>query len=93
MCPNHVDHELVAVGSSVTTSSTLEAAGVKPLHKFRMKRNPKIVDHTGIRGLPNNGLIQIVETKARVSDGNNSHSMYRVDEDTIKLDFLERGKR
>jgi hypothetical protein len=67
----------------------------------RRKKGAKVVDMSYMRGLKNNGMIEIVNDPDLASDEESRfdlmdaklHSTYKVHERTIKLDFLDRARR
>ena len=104
MCPNHVDHELMNMKASPSTSgkrAVRKSSSALPegdIRTFRT-RKPKNVRVVGIglrRGFINNGLIEIDEdTSEEESEIEKEVSgvIYRVPERGIKLDFIDRMKR
>jgi len=97
MCPNHVEHELAALDSSVMTSSRLQILkGNGRTHKVRRPKNAKIVDTALRRGFVNNGLVEI-ENEASDDEAFFEREqlgvVYRLPERGVKLDFIDRVKR
>ncbi|KAI9778113.1 MAG: hypothetical protein M1835_005003 [Candelina submexicana] len=97
MCPNHVDHELLALDRSVRVqSSTQPVNGLGGTHRVRRPKNAKIVDTAFSRGIVNNGLIEIsneVDADQAFGDDERYGIVYRLPEKGVKLDFIDKIKR
>ncbi|KAI9879463.1 MAG: hypothetical protein M1830_008510 [Pleopsidium flavum] len=97
MCPNHVEHELAALDSSVMTSSRSQILkGNGRTHKVRRPKNAKIVDTALRRGFVNNGLIEIENEASDDEEFFEREQLgvvYRLPERGVKLDFIDRVKR
>jgi hypothetical protein len=97
MCPNHIDHELLAIGPSVAVNGQT-CNGSLRTHKVRRPKNAKIVDTHLRRGFVNNGLIEIENEPSDTEDGqffdkNHFGIVYRLPERGIKLDFIAKVRR
>ena len=83
MCPAHVEQEMRTIGYGGR------------MHKVRRPKNAKVVDTALRRGLRNNGIIEIENDPSDAEDfvGMEDSVIYRLSEQGIKLDFLDRIKR
>ena len=83
MCPAHVEPELLTVGHNGR------------MHKIRRPKNAKVIDTALRRGFKNNGIIEIENDPSDVEDtiGVADSVIYRVTEQSIKLDFIDRVKQ
>ncbi|KAI9864136.1 MAG: hypothetical protein M1813_003453 [Trichoglossum hirsutum] len=94
MCPNHVDHELLAVDPSVKAYGRLQSCnGGLRTHKVRRPKNARIIDTHLRRGFANNGLIEIEndpsdDEEHQFFQQNHFGIVYRLPEKGIKLDFI-----
>ena len=65
------------------------------LNKLRKPKNPRIIEPAISRGIPNNGLIEIIndpsDEEAEITD--QGPSIYRITERGIKLDFIDKMRR
>ncbi len=97
MCPNHVDHELLALDHSVRVQPSIQSAkGLGGTHRVRRPKNAKIVDAALSRGIVNNGLIEIRnddEPEHTFRDDERLGNIYRLPEKGVKLDFIDKVKR
>lgn len=89
MCPNHVDHELIAVKSA--------KSGYSRIHRIRRPKKAKVVDTQLRRGFVNNGIIEVdlepSEDEGFYEDHSSCGVVYRLPERGVKLDFIEKVKR
>jgi hypothetical protein len=93
MCPNHADHELLALGHSSKGYANRGKA-----HKVRKAKNAKVVDTSLKRGFTNNGLIEIENepSDSETEDYQNQwdfSTVFRLPERGVKLDFIDKVKR
>ncbi|KZF21478.1 hypothetical protein L228DRAFT_239453 [Xylona heveae TC161] len=96
MCPNHVDHELLALDPSVRQNAKQGTAGIGRMHKVRRPKNARIVDPALRRGFINNGLIEIDNDSSDEDDFHDQEEfgvVYRLPERGVKLDFIDKVKR
>ena len=99
MCPNHVDHELLAVDPSLKAYGRLQSYnGGLRTHKVRRPKNAKIIDTHLRRGFANNGLIEIENDPSDDEENqffqqNHFVIVYRLPEKGIKLDFIAKVRR
>lgn len=93
MCPNHVDHELRAIDLSIKAAGEPNPAG--KVYKLRKPKHPRIIEPAISRGIPNNGLIEIINEPSdeEAEMTNQGPPIYRISEKGIKLDFIEKMKR
>lgn len=93
MCPNHVEHELRAIDLSIKATGRANPAG--KLYRLRKPKNPSIIQPAISRGIPNNGLIEIIndpsDEEAEITS--QDLSIYRITERGIKLDFIDKMRR
>ena len=103
MCPNHVDHELINMKASASSTGKVaikQPAASQPeeIQRVFRTRRPKQATIMSIglrRGFRNKGLIEIDEDSSEdESDIEREMSgvIYRVPERGIKLDFIDRIK-
>ena len=80
MCPAHVEQEMRTIGYGGR------------MHKVRRPKNAQVVDTALRRGLRNNGIIEIENDPSDVEDlvGMEDSVIYRLSEQGIKLDFIDR---
>lgn len=90
MCPNHIDSELQSLYERNTASATAHPV-TNRLYKVRRPKNPFIRDVAMRRGFRNNGLIEIENEPEEEKD--EEAVIYRLHENGIKLDFINRVKR
>ncbi|KAI9849729.1 MAG: hypothetical protein M1838_000090 [Thelocarpon superellum] len=97
MCPNHVDHELLALDATTRSFSRVGSYnGGMRTHKVRRPKNAKIMDTSLRRGFVNNGLIEIENEASEAEafvDTPHFGTVYRLPEKGIKLDFIDKVKR
>ena len=98
MCPNHVDHELLALDPSVRAYSRMGSCnGGLRTHKVRRPKNARIMDTALRRGFVNNGLIEVEnepsDNEEDFVDTEHYGTVYRLPERGIKLDFIDKIKR
>ncbi|KAI9826312.1 MAG: hypothetical protein M1832_000229 [Thelocarpon impressellum] len=97
MCPNHVDHELLALDSTARAYARKGSCngGVRT-HKVRRPKNARIMDTALRRGFVNNGLVEIEnepsEAEDEFADMAYYGAVYRLPERGIKLDFIDKIK-
>jgi len=97
MCPNHIDHELLALDHPVRKYSRVSGINGRT-HKVRRPKNARVVNTALRRGFKNNGLIEI-ENESSGSDEDDFYQMqefgnvYRLPERGIKLDFIDKVHR
>jgi len=92
MCPLHADHELRRVDARYL-------APRRKLH-IRRPRNAKVVETSLIRGLRNNGVVDVIYDDSDESDSefydDETHEegvVYKLPASGIKLDFIDKVKR
>ncbi|KAI9723435.1 MAG: hypothetical protein M1812_001319 [Candelaria pacifica] len=97
MCPNHVEHELLAVDRPIRGASGIGLAnGLGGTHRVRRPKNATIVDTSLSRGFINNGLIEIGnddDGDGAFRDDERYGIVYRLPEKGVKLDFVDKIKR
>lgn len=93
MCPNHMEHELQAIDLSIKATGKSNPDG--KLYKLRKPRNPRIIEPAISRGIPNNGLIEVINDPSDEEDEitNQGPSIYRITERGIKLDFIDKMRK
>lgn len=93
MCPNHVDPVLQDLqGSSTAVGNKHPVTNRR--YKVRRPKHPLLQDVAMRRGHVNNGLIEIINepddgSEQKIAGG----VIYRLSEDGIKMDFINRVKR
>jgi ribosomal protein L37AE/L43A len=87
MCPNHVDHELRAIDKSVRAAGESNPAG--KVFKLRKPKRAKYIEPAISRGLPNNGLIDIINEPS----DDEGPTIFRIAEKGLKLDFITKMKK
>ena len=94
MCPNHTVPLLKNIDPKENTSNTNRPT-ISRNYKIRRPRNAVVVDTALRRGLPNNGLIEIIydDSEDEASTFDLPPQIPRVQEKGIKLDFIDRVKR
>lgn len=95
MCPNHVQHELLAHDPALPFS-TRNGTGGMVIRKVRRPKNAKIVDINLRRGFRNNGVIEIDNDSSDdegFEDTQHFGTVYRLPEKGIKLDFISKVKQ
>ena len=95
MCPCHVDEILNDLHGPSTVASNKQPV-TNRRYRVRRPKHPLIRDVSMRRGFVNNGLIEIInESDHDESDVERESAgvIYRVPENGIKLDFIDRVKR
>lgn len=90
MCPNHIDSELQALFEPSSAPGTAHPVTTR-LYKVRRPKHSLIRDVAMRRGFRNNGLIEIENEPEEEKD--EEAVIYRLHENGIKLDFINRVKR
>lgn len=94
MCPNHLEHELRAIDLSIKATGEPNPDG--KLYRLRKPKNPRIIEPAISRGIPNNGLIEVINDPSDEEDdeiNNQGPLIYRLTERGIKLDFIDKMRR
>ena len=89
MCPVHVEHELRTIDPSIRAAGESNPAG--KVYRLRKPKNARVVGPAMSRGLPNDGLIDIIEEAS--DDEVERPVISRISERAIKLDFISMMKR
>jgi hypothetical protein len=110
-CPRHVEHDLrsgLLVQKDLNElAEDVEMADAEPVtrvaRKIRKRKHPDIVEPTFSRGMPNNGLIEIINDPDDDTDGEGNYTglevkdlnskVFRVPERGLILDFLSKVKK
>lgn len=93
MCPNHADHELRAIDTSIRATGEPNPAG--KFLRLRKPKNPQYIEPALSRGVRNNGQIDIINEPSdeEVETSNQGRVIYRLTEKSIKLDFIDKMKK
>lgn len=92
-CPLHVTQDLRLIGNPAFAYTKPDGSAVRG-HKLRRPKQPRVIKPAIGRGLRNNGVVEVeLEEPEEVTIQQEDGVVYRLTEQSIKLDFIERVKQ